>query len=101
MVYGFLVLAHALVSTSRNKASFLIGFFEGQLSTKNQELVRRYLDWLGWDFDLRALTPNELFTERRHLTMTTFSKFILADDLGYGDLSCQGQTNKRFLHLFI
>jgi len=80
MVYGFLVLAHALVSTSRNKASFLIGFFEGQLSTKNQDLVRRYLEWLGWDFDLRALTPNELFTERRHLTMTTFSKFILADD---------------------
>jgi len=79
MVYGFVVLTHSLVTRSHKDAYFLVGFFDGQLSNRNQILIKNYLDWLGWDYELRQLEPDDLFTERRHLTMTTFSKFILAD----------------------
>lgn len=79
MVYGFLVLAHALVSTARTSPFLLVGFFTGELSRKNQALVSRLLIWLGVEHYIAELTPNSLFTERRHLTITTFSKFVLSD----------------------
>jgi lipopolysaccharide biosynthesis glycosyltransferase len=41
--------------------------------------VRDYLTWIGADYEIRQLTAHELFTERRHLTITTFSKFVLSD----------------------
>lgn len=79
MVYGFLVLSHSLVTTASNPVALLVGFFTGRLSAKNQQVVTAHLDWLGVPHELRELTPHELFTERRHLTITTFSKFVLSD----------------------
>jgi lipopolysaccharide biosynthesis glycosyltransferase len=79
MVFGFLVLVHALLTTTRRPLSLLVGFFEGKLSESNVALVRDYLTWIGADYEIRQLTAHELFTERRHLTITTFSKFVLSD----------------------
>lgn len=79
MVYGFLVLVHSLLTTSTRPLHLLVGYFEGKLSTANVDLVGDYLRWLGADYEVRELTPHELFTERRHLTITTFSKFVLSD----------------------
>ena len=79
MVYGFMVLVHSLLHTTSRPISLLVGFFEGKLSEANVALVQDYLAWQGADYDIRELTPHELFTERRHLTITTFSKFVLSD----------------------
>jgi hypothetical protein len=79
MVYGFLVLVHALLTTTQRPVSLLVGFFSGKLSKSNSTLVRDYLEWSDADYEIRELTAHELFTERRHLTITTFSKFVLSD----------------------
>lgn len=79
MVFGFLVLVHALLTTAQRPVSLLVGFFSGKLSKSNITLVRDYLEWLSADYEIRELTAHELFTERRHLTITTFSKFVLSD----------------------
>jgi lipopolysaccharide biosynthesis glycosyltransferase len=79
MVYGFLVLVHSLLTTSTTPPFLLVGFFEGRLSATNVALIERYLSWLGVDHTLQSLTAHELFTERRHLTITTFSKFVISD----------------------
>lgn len=79
MVFGFLVLVHSLLTTATRPLHLLVGYFGGKLSPHNVALVRDYLSWLGADYEVRELTPHELFTERRHLTITTFSKFVLSD----------------------
>ncbi len=79
MVYGFIVLAHSLVRTAAHPVALLVGFFSGRLSTRNQQIMKDHLQWLGIEHEIRELTPNELFSERRHLTITTFSKFVLSD----------------------
>ena len=79
MVYGFMVLAHAIQQTASTAPFLLVGFFSGQLSAANQSLVTRFLEWLEIEHQLVELTPHPLFTERRHLTITTFSKFVISD----------------------
>jgi lipopolysaccharide biosynthesis glycosyltransferase len=79
MVYGFMVLTHAIQNTASTAPFVLVGFFSGQLSAANQALVTRFLEWLEIEHQLVELTPHPLFTERRHLTITTFSKFVISD----------------------
>ena len=81
MVYAFCVLAHSLTTTKMAPFELVVGFFAGKLSLKNQDLIRTFLDSLSISYDLQELEPNPLFTERRHLTMTTFSKFVLSDHI--------------------
>ena len=79
MVYGLCVLSHSLVRTSSEPLFLLVGYFEGRLSQSNREIIESYLQWLGVPHAIQVLQPDELFTERRHLTITTFSKFVLSD----------------------
>lgn len=79
MVYALLVMLHSLQTTKTQPFSVLIGYFPGKLSPKNQTLIRACGDHWGLDFELQELVPHPLFTERRHLTITTFSKFVIAD----------------------
>ena len=81
MVYAFCVLAHSLVKTARFPFNLVVGFFPGKLSPSNQQLMRDLMNALSVKGELRELSANPLFTERRHLTMTTFSKFVLSDQL--------------------
>jgi lipopolysaccharide biosynthesis glycosyltransferase len=67
------------VTHSTTPPFLLVGFFEGRLSAANVDLIKRYLAWVGVEHNLQRLTAHELFTERRHLTITTFSKFVLSD----------------------
>lgn len=86
MVYGLLVLAGSLVRTSSHKPRLIVGFFPQVLSTGNQNLISRFFDWLDIEWEFIKSTPHPLFTERRHLTITTFSKFILADEIAQAHL---------------
>ena len=79
MVYGFLVLVSALLRTASNPIFLVVGYFPRELSDNNRELICRFLDAWGAAYELVESQPHELFTERRHLTITTFSKFVLAD----------------------
>jgi hypothetical protein len=81
MVYGFLVLAHRLARTPRDEVFLVVGYFPGKLSAKNVDLIGRYLSWLAVEHDIVEYSPHELFTERRHLTTTTFLKFVISDEL--------------------
>jgi lipopolysaccharide biosynthesis glycosyltransferase len=79
MVYAFFVLVHSLVRTKRHPFHLIVGYFEGRLSLAHQELMAAFLDHLGQSAEIRELVPHPLFTERRHLTITTFSKFVISD----------------------
>ena len=81
MVYPFCVLAHSIKSTAQTRFALVVGFFPGKLSASNQRLIDTILSSLAIKHELKELAPNILFTERRHLTMTTFSKFVLSDAL--------------------
>ena len=58
-----------------------MGHFTGRLAPHHQALILDFTKYLGIPLDLRELTPNPLFTERRHLTITTFSKFVISDEI--------------------
>ena len=79
MVYGLCVLSHSLARTKTEPLFLLVGYFEGRLSPSNREFIESYLQWLAIPHLIQELQPDELFTERRHLTITTFSKFVLSD----------------------
>lgn len=79
MVYAFFVLIHSLRTTAKTPFTLIIGYFQGRLSDPHLGLMKSYLATTGIDYEIRELTPNPLFTERRHLTITTFSKFVISD----------------------
>lgn len=81
MVYAFCVLTHALTTNAKRPFTITVGFFREKLSAKNLSFVRMVLDQMEVSYELRELTPHELFSERRHLTVTTFSKFLLSDTI--------------------
>lgn len=79
MVHAFFVLVHSLLSHAQGPFHLIVGHFTGRLAATNEELIRQFLSELGVSHDIRELTPSPLFTERRHLTITTFSKFVISD----------------------
>ena len=81
MVYAFFVLVHSLASNATKPFSLVVGHFTGRLARHHQALIRDFTMHLGIPLDLRELTPSPLFTERRHLTITTFSKFVISDEI--------------------
>lgn len=81
MVYGFQVLIQTLVSTSQTNIFVLVGHLEGRLSSANKAHVQMVLEWCQVDHEIVEYPLHELFTERRHLTATTFLKFVISDEL--------------------
>jgi len=81
MVYAFCVLLHSLKVTANKPFSVIVGYFTGKLSAANREFVLSFLQALDVPHDVRELTAHPLFTERRHLTITTFSKFVISDQV--------------------
>ena len=81
MVYGFLVLVSAILRTASTPVFLVVGYFPSELNESNRDLIRRILDAWGAQYELLESKPHELFTERRHLTITTFSKFVIADQI--------------------
>jgi lipopolysaccharide biosynthesis glycosyltransferase len=81
MVWAMCVLLSSLWATKREPFSLIVGFFSGKLSPRNLRIVQSHLDFLGVGYDIRELTAHPLFTERRHLTITTFSKFVISDQV--------------------
>lgn len=79
MVYAFFVLVHSLVKNSSEPFSLVVGYFSGKLGRNHQEVITQFVERLGIECEIRELTPHPLFTERRHLTITTFSKFVISD----------------------
>ena len=79
MLYAFCVLTYALSRTADGPFELVVGFFPGKLSHKHQHLITDLLTSLSISHDLRELQPHPLFSERRHLTITTFAKFVLSD----------------------
>ena len=79
MVYAFFVLVHSLAQNAHAPFRLLVGHFTSRLSAANQRLIIAFLQDLGIENELLELTPHPLFTERRHLTITTFSKFVISD----------------------
>ena len=81
MVYGFLVLVSAILRTASRPISLIIGYFPTELHHSNRTLIKVFLDAWGASYEFVESQPHELFTERRHLTITTFSKFVIADHI--------------------
>ena len=79
MVYAFFVLIHSLLRTAHQPFTLIVGHFTGRLAPQNSALIGAFLHQLEISADIRELTPSPLFTERRHLTITTFSKFVISD----------------------
>ena len=81
MVYAFFVLVHSLVRNTRRPFKLIVGFFAGRLCPRHQRLIQDFALELEVPLNLRELSPHPLFTERRHLTITTFSKFVISDNV--------------------
>lgn len=81
MVYALLVMLHSLRETSSAPFTVVIGYFRGKLNERYKVIVQDCASHWGIEARLEELTPHPLFTERRHLTITTFSKFVLADQI--------------------
>ena len=81
MIYGLLVLASALARTAQSPFRLVIGYFPQELSKPRRSLISDYLSSQGVEHRFIESSPHKLFTERRHLTITTFAKFAISDSL--------------------
>ena len=79
MVFAFFVLVHSLKTSARRDFSLVIGYFDGHLDNRHIRVMEEFLTELAIEYEIRPLVPSPLFTERRHLTITTFSKFVISD----------------------
>ena len=79
MVFAFFVLVHSLKETAHRDFSLVIGYFGGRLDDRHIRVMEEFLTELAIEYEIRPLVPSPLFTERRHLTITTFSKFVISD----------------------
>jgi lipopolysaccharide biosynthesis glycosyltransferase len=86
MIYAFCVLVSSLTARAQAPFSLIVGYFSGKLSDQNLSVVTAMLRYLGVEHEIRELTTNPLFTERRHLTITTFSKFVISDEVSEAHL---------------
>ncbi len=81
MVYPLLVWAFSLHTTALAPPHIVIGFLTGHLSERNRKVVGRILTYLGASHEFLELAPDARFITQGHISPTTFTKFLLADEI--------------------
>ena len=81
MVYPVLVWAFSLHNTSMTPPHIVIGFLTGLLSKRNRKVVGNILTYLGVSHEFLELAPDARFIAQGHISPTTFTKFLLADEI--------------------
>ena len=81
MVYPAIVWAHALHDTAATPPHVVLGYFEGLLSAQNLALLEKSLTHLGISHEFRRLELDPRFITQGHISPTTFTKFLLADEI--------------------
>lgn len=79
--YPALVAIHSISAVSGNNHKWILGALEGELSSEASSVITRTLTSLGIDHQIRFFPDHELFTERRHLSKSTFLKLRLSDQI--------------------
>ena len=81
MVSPVLVWAFSLHTTSKTPPHIVIGFLTGHLSERNRKVVGRILTYLGASHEFHELASEARFITQGHISPTTFTKFLLADEI--------------------
>jgi len=81
MVYGLLVWASSLAESASSPFHLVVAFFEETLSAENIDLIDAVLDTLGVEHSFLPLTLDDRFQAQGHISPTTFTKFLIADEL--------------------
>jgi lipopolysaccharide biosynthesis glycosyltransferase len=81
MVYPVLVWAFSLHAAASTPPHIVIGFLEGHLSERNRKVVGKVLTYLGIGHEFLELASDSRFITQGHISPTTFTKFLLADQI--------------------
>jgi len=81
MVYSVLVWAFSLHATALAPPHIVIGFLTGHLSESNRGVVGKVLTYLGISHEFLELASDTRFITQGHISPTTFTKFLLADQI--------------------
>jgi lipopolysaccharide biosynthesis glycosyltransferase len=81
MVYPVLVWAFSLHRGAATAPHIIIGFLTGHLSERNRRIVGRALTYLGISHEFLELASDTRFIAQGHISPTTFTKFLLADQI--------------------
>lgn len=79
--YPALVTIYSVHTRIRSTNRWVLGVIDGQLSASDASIVTQTLSMLGISHEIRTYPDHELFTERRHLSKSTFLKLRLSDDV--------------------
>ncbi len=81
MVYPVLVWAFSLHRGASTAPHIIIGFLTGHLSERNRGVVGKVLTYLGISHEFLELASDTRFITQGHISPTTFTKFLLADQI--------------------
>ena len=82
VVYPALILLYSLSVSTTSPFRVEIGFFEGHLKEKNRRAIEVICGGLGIQIEFREFPfLANLFISKRHITPTTFLKFLFADEI--------------------
>ena len=81
MVYPALVWAFSLHRGASTAPHIIIGFLTGHLSESNRGVVGKVLTYLGISHEFLELASDTRFITQGHISPTTFTKFLLADEI--------------------
>ena len=81
MVYPVVVWAFSLHRGASTAPHIIIGFLSGHLSESNRGVVGKGLTYLGISHQFLELASDTRFITQGHISPTTFTKFLLADEI--------------------
>jgi lipopolysaccharide biosynthesis glycosyltransferase len=82
VLYPALVLLFSLNRSTRTPLSVRVGFFRGELSSESRSALTAVAGALGLALSLHEFRPDpRLFVGKRHISPTTFLKFLFAEEI--------------------
>jgi len=80
-VYATAVLWKSLQGSARTSFQIVLGYLDGDLLPRNLEILAAVAAALGIELESRPYVADKRFVPQRHVSSSTFLKFLLFDDV--------------------
>ena len=78
-VLPLLVAIYSAKSNATSDFDVTVAYFPSELSRENLILLSKVLEYIGVSFEFKALTLSEHMTQKYHITPTSYSRLLCAD----------------------
>jgi len=78
-VLPLLVAVYSAKNNATSDFDVTVAYFPSELSSENLILLSKVLEYIGVTFEFKALTLSEHMTQKDHITPTSYSRLLCAD----------------------